>query len=388
VRALAETDLGARYLTLDEPTVRAAAEGDPAAFVADLEGPVVLDAVQQAPSLFPVLRRAVDRDRTPGRLLLTGSAQILVVPRLAEVLVGRMEVLRLWPLSQGEIDDVREGFADAVFRDDLPALSGRSGTRASLVQRALRGGYPEAVGRTGARRAAWFRSYVELLLQRDVRDLAEIERLNALPRLLELLAARSGSLSNLAELSRSAGIPQSTLKRYFALLQGVFLVTSIPAWASNPSKRLVRSPRVYLTDTGILAYLLRIGSDSLRERPQGAGPLIETFVAMELQKQIGWSEASLRLHHFRTAAGREVDFVLEDDRGRLVGIEVKSAAAVARADFQGLETLAEVAGRSFHRGLVLYTGEERVSFGPRLHALPVDALWRLGAGKVRDRLPR
>jgi predicted AAA+ superfamily ATPase len=299
-----------------------------------------------------------------------------------------MEVLRLWPLSQGEISGVREGFVDALFRSELPDATYGGEGRAGLVERALRGGYPEAVGRSGARRSAWFRSYVELLLARDVRDLAEIDRLTALPRLLELLAARAGSLSNFAELARSASIPQTTLKRYFALLAGVFLVVAVPAWTVNPSKRLVRSPKLYLADSGLLAHLLHIGPEAVRDRPDSAGRLIENLVAMEIQKQIGWSDARCRLHHFRTAAGREVDLVLEDERGRLVGIEVKAASAASRVDFNGLEALAEAAGAAFHRGVVLYSGAERVAFGPRLHALPIDALWSMEAAEVREPVPR
>ena len=356
---------GARYLTFDDPTVRSAARTDPGAFLADLDGLAVLDEIQQVPQFFPLLRRDIDRDRRAGRFLLTGSAQVLVTPRLGEALVGRMEVLRLWPLSQGEIEGVREGFADAVFEARLPTeREGRRATRHGLLDRALGGGFPEALGRRGDRRAAWFRSYLDLLLQRDVRDLAEIDRLTELPRLLELLAARAGALLNFAELSRSADIPQTSLKRYFALLEGIFLILRVPAWARNPSKRLVKSPKLYLSDSGLLGHLRGLSRQALRDRPRMAGPLLENLVALELTKQIGWSKAARRLLHFRTSAGREVDFVIEDERGRVVGIEVKASSAVTGDDFRGLDTLEEVAGSAFHRGLVLYTGAERVAFGP------------------------
>lgn len=386
-RAVVERRRGARYLTLDDPTVRAAAAFDPAAFLGDLEGLVVLDEVQQVPELYPILRQEIDRDRRPGRFLLTGSAQVLTTPRLGEVLVGRLEVLRLWPLSQGEMLGIREGFVDAVFNSRLPGQRSAGGGRSQLIERALRGGLPEPAGRRGERRAAWFRSYLDLLLQRDVRDLAEIDRLVALPRLLELLAARAGALLNFAELSRSAGIPQTTLKRYFALLEGVFLLFRVPAWARNPSKRIVKSPKLYFCDSGLLGHLQRLSKGALRIRPQAAGPLIENLVGVELAKQVSWSRTPCRVHHFRTSAGREVDFVLEDDRGRIIGIEVKSASAVKRSDFRGLETLAEIAGPAFHRGLVLYAGSDRVAFGSNLHAIPIDALWDLGSTKVVRPLP-
>lgn len=387
-QALSEGSFRARYLTLDDPTLRSAADSDPLAFLADIEGRAVLDEVQQVPALLPLLRREIDRDRRPGRFLLTGSARVLAIPRLAQTLVGRMEVLNLWPLSQGEIDGVREGFADAVFQQRLPALKGEDEGRKDLIDRALRGGFPEAVQRKGRRRAAWFRSYVDLLLQRDVRDLARIEGISSLPRLLELVSARVGGLVNHAEISRTAGIPQTTLKRYFALLEGVFLVVRVRAWSANPSKRLARSPKLFLTDSGLLGHLQRLGPEAIRSRPDLIGPLIENFAAQELLKQLGWSRTASRLSHFRTAGGREVDLVLEDDRGRLVGIEVKSAASVSRSDFRGLETLAECAGQAFHRGLILYAGSEPVSFSPRLKALPLSSLWRLGASRVRNPVPR
>lgn len=304
--------------------------------------------------------------------------------------MGRMEVLRLWPLGQGEIDGVREGFADAVFEAGLPDLGDlpdSAATRDDALARALRGGFPEAIGRRGERRAAWFRSYLDLLLQRDVRDLAEIDRLTDLPRLLELLAARAGSLLNFAELPRSAGIPQTSLKRYFALLEAIFLLLRVPAWARNPSKRLVKSPKLYLCDPGLLGHLRALSRVALRDRPRAAGPLLENLVALELTKQIGWSKTARRLLHFRTSAGREVDFVIEDARGRIVGIEVRASSAVSPDDFRGLDTLEEAAGSAFHRGLVLYSGAERVAFGPRRHALPVHSLWSLGSAEVVRPIP-
>lgn len=376
-----------RYFTLDDATLRGAAQADPAAFLADLEGPLVLDEVQQAPSLFPALRREIDRDRRPGRFLLTGSAKLLTTPLLADALVGRMERLRLWPLSQGELSGVREGFIDAVYESRLPPASYAGLDRDEIWKRALTGGFPEAVQRTAARRSGWLRSYIDLLLQRDVRDLAAIDQLDAVPRLLELVAARVGSLLNYSELSRSAGLPQTTLKRYFALLEGVFLVFRLQAWAKGTAKRLTRSPKLHLADAALLAHLAGLTPAGLHARPDLGGALVENFVAVELAKQLGWCRSSCRLYHFRTSIGREVDFVLEDDRGRVVGLEVKSAASVDARDFRGLDALSEAAGSRFHRGIVLYAGCERVAFGERYHALPIEALWKLCASPVRDPLP-
>ncbi|MFV1959749.1 MAG: ATP-binding protein [Planctomycetota bacterium] len=216
------------------------------------------------------------------------------------------------------------------------------------------------------------------MLSRDVRDLARIERLTELPGLLALLAARPMALLNYAELARSAGLAQSTLKRYLALLEGIFLVRTVRPWKRNLGKRLVKRPKILLADSGLAAYLLGIDAARLARDPALAGGLLEAFVAMEITKQTAWSKTAPALYHFRTHADQEVDLVLERRSGEVVGIEVKASSKVGGADLKGLRALADLAGPRFHRGIVLYTGTEVVPFGPRLHALPINALWRLG----------
>ena len=378
-RALAAADHPARYVSFDTLTTLSAARGDPAGFLAGIEGPVVLDEVQRVPDLFVAIKAAVDRDRDPGRFLLTGSANVLLVPRLSESLAGRMEIVTLWPFSQGEIERVVEGFVDAMFGEAAPAL-GAAARGVALAERVLRGGFPEAIAMGSAeRRSAWFDAYLTTILGRDVRDLANIEGLTELPRLLALVAARPMALLNYAELVRSAGLAQSTLKRYFALLEAVFLVRTLRPWHANIGKRMVKTPKVMLCDSGLAAHLMGIDDARLAQDRMLLGGLLESFVAMEITKQIGWSASAPALYHFRTHEGDEVDLVLERRSGALVGIEVKSAATVTGTDFKGMRALAQAAGRRFHRGVVLYTGTEVVPCGPRLHAMPIEALWRWGA---------
>lgn len=387
VRAVAE-DAGARYVTLDDLTVLSAARGDPAGFLAGFAQPLVLDEVQRAPDLLLAIKAAVDRKRTPGRFLLTGSANVLLLPQVAESLAGRMEIVTLWPFSQGEIEGAGEGFIAAAFGDAPPVLSRRSHADA-LTDRVLRGGYPEAFPIESAeRRRAWFDAYVTSILQRDVRDLARIEGLTELPRLLALLAARPMAQLNYADLSRGIGLPQSTLKRYFALLDAVFLVRLLPPWHANIGKRLVKTPKVLLTDTGLAAHLMGINGARLADNRGLLGGLLESFVAIELIKQAGWSADPPALYHFRTHEGDEVDLVLERRGGAVVGVEVKSAATVTATDFKGLRVLAEAAGRRFRRGIVLYAGAEVVPFGTGLFALPVEALWRWREQPVARRKAR
>lgn len=369
-----------RYLTLDDRVILAAARNDPTGFVAGLSGPVVIDEIQRAPELFLDIKAAVDRDRKPGRFLLTGSANVLLLPQLADSLAGRMEILQLWPLSGGEIaGDAGWNRAEWLFDGEIASCTLPPCERETLIGTLLSGGFPEAVARSGAkRRAAWFESYLQTVLQRDVRELANLEQLTEVPHLLQLLATRSASLLNQAELSRATRLTQTTLKRYLALLETLFLVVRIPAWARNPGKRLVKSPKVFLPDTGLLAWLMDYSQEKLAALPGLPGHLVETFVACELLKHLAFSERGLSLWHYRTPADIEVDFVLEDRLGRLTGIEVKASASIDGADFKGLRHLQETEPETFQRGIVLYAGREVVPFSERLFAVPLSLWWANG----------
>ncbi len=366
-----------QYLTLDDAVVLNAAKSDPAGFIDGLQGAVTLDEVQRVPEIFLAIKAAVDRQRQPGRFLLTGSANVLLLPGIADSLAGRMEVLSLWPLSSAEIaDSAGLNRADALFQGDWSGLMVPPCERAALIERLLAGGFPEAVSRTSARRRdAWFDSYVQAILQRDVRELANIEQLTEIPNLLALLATRSGTLLNFAELSRSAAIAQSTLKRYFALLEMLFLVVRVPSWERNAGKRLVKAPKVFLPDSGLLNYLTGSTAESLSAKPGLAGGLVETFVLAELLKHLAFSGARLSLWHYRTQTNIEVDFILENRLGQITGIEVKASATVDAKDFKGLRHLQETEAAIFQRGMVLYAGREVVPFGNNLWAVPLSVWW-------------
>ena len=380
VRAIADDLDGARLLDLDEGAALAAAAADPAGFLAYGEGLTVIDEVQRVPDLFLALKATVDRDRRPGRFLLTGSADVLLLPELSGLLAGRMEVLTLWPLSQDELGGREGRFVDALFSTPFSPRSPPSptdGADSSVIRRALVGGFPEPLGRAKAhRRAAWFRSYAVTVLQREVRSLAQIDDLSAFPRLLALLAARAGGLLNTAELSRASGIPRTTLDRYLGLLRTTFLLSFLPAWSTNLGKRLVRSPKQYLVDTGLLAALTGLSEDRVQAHAELRGPLVESFVFGELSKQITWSRSAPTLHHFRTHAGSEVDFLLEAPTGEVVGVEVKARRSVRSGDFRSLRGLRKDVPHRFRRGVVLYDGEEALSFGEDLYAVPISSLWR------------
>jgi uncharacterized protein len=376
---------GRRFLTFDDASVLAAAKSDPAGFLAAYSEPLALDEVQRVPEIFLALKASVDRNRAPGRFLLSGSANVLFLPKVADSLAGRMEVLTLWPFSQGEIEGTREGFVDALFARALPAPKAVARSwdeRKELHRRVLAGGFPEIQTRAAAdRRSAWFGSYLTTILQRDVRDLSRIEDLSVVPRLLSILASRVSGLLNAADISRSSGVAQTTLKRYLSLLETVFLLQELRAWSSNVGKRFVKMPKVFLSDTGLAAHLLNLTDERLKQEPGQFGPLLENFVCMELRKQATWSKVRTELFHWRTHTQQEVDLVLEAG-GRVAGVEVKSSSTVTAEDFKGLKVLAADAKGKFIRGVVLYTGRDVLPFGEDLLAMPVSSLWRVSLSDV------
>lgn len=369
-------ELGGRYFTLDDPTVLGTARTDPAGLVRGVAGLTVIDEVQKAPELLPAIKIEVDRDRRPGRFLLTGSANVFLLPRLSESLAGRIEILPLSPLAQDEIGGRSSSFPDTLFDAAEWRAHKRVVDRLDVVSRVVTGGFPEILARERPdRRQAWFQSYVASVLQRDVRDLANIEGLTELPRLLGLLAARSSVLVNMSEISRAAGIAFSTLRRYLSLLEATFLLQPLPAWSSNLGKRFVKSSKVHLVDTGLAAHLRGDTDPGQLAGSPALGSLLESFVVQEIRKQLTWSRTAAKTYHFRTASGREVDIVLETPGGKVAGMEVKAAATVGKSDFTGLEALAEVAGRKFVRGVVLYLGDSVLPFGKDMWAVPISELW-------------
>jgi predicted AAA+ superfamily ATPase len=366
----------ARYLTLDDAAVLQAATADPQGFISGLPERVILDEVQRAPDLFLAIKHSVDKNRAPGRFLLTGSANAMLLPQASESLAGRMEVLPLWPFSQGEIGGVQENFIAACFATEFSPGRITGADWPTLVSKIVAGGYPEALARTKPdRRQAWFGSYVTTILERDVRDIANIQGLRELPKLLRLVAARSANVLNFNDLARDAGIAPTTLKRYWSLLEAVLLGITIPAWSGNLTSRLSKTPKLLIGDAGLLCYLLGLDEARLTDDSLMTGAALETFVGLELIKQLAWNSNAPRLFHYRTHAQQEVDYVLEDRSGRLVGIEVKKSASPSSSDFRGLRQLAEQTGEKFVRGILLYTGTESVSFGPGLHAVPISSLW-------------
>jgi predicted AAA+ superfamily ATPase len=367
--------LGYTYLSFDDEVARASAQADPTGFVDDLPERAILDEVQRVPDLFASLKSSVDRRRQAGRFILTGSANVLLVPRLADSLAGRMHVLRLHPLAQCELARHAPEFLDRLFGGGFKVRN-RERLKADLAGRIAAGGYPPALERSKARRrAAWYRDYLDALVQRDVRDLSRIRSLDALPRLLALAAGQTARLLNVTDLAAPFQLSRPTIHDYVTLLERVFLVEMLPAWHSNRLSRLVKTPKLHMSDTGLACALLAADAEALMADRTLLGQLLETFVLQELKRQASWHDETLTFHHYRDKDGLEVDVVIERGSRDLAGVEVKASATVTGADFHGLRRLKAIAGKRFTGGVVLYDGENSASFGDGLYAVPLRALW-------------
>jgi predicted AAA+ superfamily ATPase len=378
VLQIAKEKFNAQYITLDDYNFLSAAKNDPQGFIAGLPDHVIIDEIQRAPELFLPIKASVDKRRMPGRFLLTGSANVLLIPKLSESLAGRMEVQILCPLSRGELLNVKENFIDTMFTSPgIPTIP-HFISQTDLWENVCIGGYPEVVGRSDPqRRKAWFKSYLTTVLQRDIRDLSNIEGISQLPDILHFLAGRCANLINFADVSRSLQIPQTSIKRYISLLESTFLIYRLLPWSGNFNSRLTKAAKIYLSDTGLVSFLLDVDGKRLKNDQKLAGPIFENYVVNELLKQAAWSASQPRAYHFRTLPGREVDILLEDARGRFIGIEVKTSAAVDADAAKGLRFLKESFKSKFIRGIVLYTGKDVVPFDENIHAVPVEMLWSI-----------
>lgn len=364
-----------QFRTLDDPTVLAAAQTDPVGFIQNSYG-MVIDEVQRAPGLLLAIKQSVDEDPRPGRFLLTGSANLMMLPKVADSLAGRMSVLDLLPFSAAELTREQGRFLAHAFQG-IPPETGRPLVRSELQELVLTGGYPEACAKTTwQRRQAWHLDYAKATVERDVRDIAQVDKLRELPRLLRALAHHSGQLLNHTKVSSSLGLTNVTAQRYTSLFEQLYLLRTLPAWSGGGLARLTRTPKLHFLDSGLLATLRGVTAATLAENRTEFGAILETFVFSELLKQASLTENRFEFSHFRDKEQHEVDIVIEDDSLGVVGIEVKASSTVTAKDFAGLRLLAEATGKRFRSGLVLYDGKDTLPFGPRLWAAPISSLWQ------------
>ena len=373
VRQIAEQQ-GLRYLTMDDQLTLLSAREDPVGMVRSLDR-AVIDEIQRAPELLLAIKKSVDEDRRPGRFLLTGSANLMALPTVADSLAGRMETLSLLPLSQSEIGShsgnwIDSAFAGQILEAEHPALG------SDLIERVLRGGYPEAISRASAkRRVTWARQYIDAIIQRDVHDVAGIEKLDQLPRFLRALAQTAGQMCNYTQLGAQVGLDGKTASRYIGLFEQMYLLKRIDVWARNRLNRVVKTPKLQFIDSGLLTALLNLNNEEVQRDRTRFGNVLETFVFGELLKHASTAEGDYHLLYYRDAAKFEVDVVIENGAGLIVGVEVKASATVKERDLRGLKKLASLAGDQFKMGVLLYDGVETMPMGDGIWAAPLSTLW-------------
>lgn len=367
-------DPGLRYLTLDDELTQLAAKEDPVGMIRSLDR-AIIDEIQRAPQLLLAIKKNIDEDRRPGRFLLAGSANLMALPTVADSLAGRMETLTLLPLSQSEMHGTTTNWLDSVFAGDLPKVSTPLVGEA-LIETVARGGYPEAVSRgTSRRRTTWARQYIDAIIQRDVRDVAGIDRLDKLPRFLRTLAQVAGQMCNYTQLGGQLGLDHKTAARYVSVFEQMYLLKRVEVWAKNRLNRVVKTPKVQFIDSGLLSTLLDLTPVMAMQDRNRFGHVLETFIYGELLKHATNAEGDYRLLYYRDHDQFEVDVVVENTAGQLVGVEVKAAASVGTNDLRGLKRLASIAGDQFKLGVVLYDGTETLPLGNRLWAVPISTLW-------------
>ncbi len=365
---------GMRYLTLDDELTLESAKVDPVEMIRSLDR-AIIDEIQRAPQLLLAIKKSVDEDRRPGRYLLTGSANLMTLPTVTDSLAGRMETLTLLPLSQSEMRGSKSNWIDDIFSgrilDIATQIIGKD-----LIDVVLRGGYPEAVSRTDSRRRTiWARQYIDAIIQRDVRDVANIDKLDHLPRFINCLAMVSGQMCNYTQLGGQLGLDSKTAARYVGIFEQMYLLKRVDAWSKNRLKRVIKTPKLQFLDSGLLGAMCNLSIAEVQQDRSRFGNILETFVYSELLKHITVAENDYRLLYYRDIDKHEVDIVIENTAGQLIGVEIKASATVKSSDMNGLKKLASVAGKQFKMGVLLYDGTEIMPFGEKLWAAPLSSLW-------------
>ena len=362
------------YFTLDDPALLAAVQADPLGFVKRLDR-AIIDEVQRAPQLLMALKLVIDQDRRPGRFLLTGSANLMALPQLADSLAGRVDILTLLPLSHSELARRPNQFLSQAQAQSWSLSPPMANPQLDMTQQVLAGGYPEMQQRaTPARRQAWARAYMTTLIERDIQDIAQIDQTSQVPQLLSIAAGLSGQLMNLSQIGGQIRMNGKTVDKYLGILEKLFLVRRLPAWSRNELSRLIKAPKIHFLDAGLQSTLTRLTPELVVTQRTRFGATLETWVYGELLKLLSITPETWFLSHYRDKDQVEVDFVLESPLREIIGIEVKAAASVQMSDFKGLRRLREIVGAQFVTGIVLYDGTHALSFGEGLWAVPLNRL--------------
>ena len=364
------------YITLDDITQYDAAKRDPVGFVRGLtQNRTIIDEVQRVPDLFLAIKQSVDENRIPGKFLLTGSSNALMLPNLADSLAGRIEIINLLPLSTCEIKGVPSTFIDKVLKGQVPKSS-EIRIREKLINKILSGGFPEPFSRkTQERRIAWYQQYIKSIIQKDLKDIGKIEHIDVMPKLVKLLAEQVGQLTNYTEIGNKLGISQQTVSHYVSLLEQLYIFERLPAWHKNESKRLVKTPKIHIVDSGLLCALKRLTEEKIFENFSIYGYLLENYVVNEIKRLASWNDKLIGFSYYRDKDKVKVDLILESYTGGLIGIEVKASSTVTSKDFQGLRKFKNITGDKFIMGIILYDGDHSTQHEEQLYSVPIGCLW-------------
>ncbi len=376
---LIAAETGSSVLDLDDLATRDAVAADPALFVRD-DNPVLIDEYQKAPLVLDAIKAELNANGAPGRFLLAGSTRYETLPVAAQSLTGRLHTVRIYPLSQTEIEQHEPLLVERLYADPTEAVGSPESTttRENYIERIVRGGFPMALQRGAASRNRWFDDYVRLTLERDTAEIVKVRQSSMMPRLLGRLAGQSAQILNMKKAGEDVGLDAATAQNYTKLLEAVFLIQRLPAWHKLQSGRASASPKIHLVDSGVAARLLRLTPEKLARKDPASltefGHLLETFVVGEVQRQASWLDG-ISAGHWRTYTNDEVDLVLERDDGAIIAFEVKSGSRVPGDDFRHLRRLRLLAGDAFLAGVVLYLGRKSYTMEDRIHVMPVDRLW-------------
>lgn len=365
-----------QYINLDDQAQLNIAKADPIGFIRNLSAAhIAIDEIQRLPELLLAIKQSVDENRMPGRFLLTGSSNALLLPQVSDSLAGRIESIHLNTLSECEIRKVTPSFLQNIL-NQVPPQTKETRIKKNLINRVITGCYPEPLQRESHKRVTmWYKQYINSLIQKDIKEIEQINHPEKMLKLLKLTAHYSAKLINLTDLSNKLDLNKETIKKYISLLEHLFLIKLLPAWHSNKSKRLIKTPKLHLNDTGIVCALQDINTDYLQNTPDTFGSLLETFVINELQKQAAWLDQDTMFYHYRDKDKVEVDCIIENSAGECFGIEVKSSATLTNKDFTGLNRLKNTIPNKFKMGVLLYDGDHTTAFSDNLYAVPIGALW-------------
>ncbi len=364
-----------QFFTLDNEITYTQAVQDPLGFLRDVDC-CCIDEIQRVPSLIRAIKMSVDSDGRPGRFLITGSADILTIPTISESLAGRMIVKKLFPLSQSEIKGNEALAIDDLFSSCFKPFTRTEYKPEDLEKRVLTGGYPDMHNiKSSDSKRTWATNYISTILNREVGEISNVHRLRDVTQLVRACAMQTSQLIVHSSVANDLKIDVKTVQKYVNILEQIYIVHLLPAWPSSEMKRLIKAPKIHFIDTGLVSSIRQIGLSDIKQNRALFGALLESFVFSELLKMSSWSDQNLSFHHFRDKEKNEVDFVISNGRGEVIGIEVKASATIRMSDLKGMKKLQSSAGENFKAGYVLYTGDQIIPMGENLLAAPVSVLW-------------